>query len=644
MGFVDHKVRGGKYIVAATLFTVLVLVSYAAQLSVPVISDETVTMANAAWVTGRDWSLMIAHLGGLYYRFAQALMSVPLFLWLDDPALIYRGSMILQAVVYSSIVPVVYIICRRHLKMQSPLIASMAGVLVCFVPSAALYVLYYRGDYLLYVLPWYVLLFFLETVRAARERQRIRRAGYTLAAAFCCSLAYMAHTRGIVLTIALLLSWIFFRIWKHQKSLNGIVYLLSAFFLEMMDYGVGGALKQALYSVSGVNANAFESVDMSAYFNLFSLPVLKSLALLCLGWLNTLIVTTHGLVLIGCFAAGVVLFRAAVSGKRTRMAEQTAGEGVSFSLEEIITVLFSVLIFLGFYAVGALYFKDVYALMRSGSLTRRSDRLLYDRYSVCGAGMPVFLALYALCTRREWLGRKAKILCITVAIAVFGIFLWKLLPVVTEYTGYIYNTISLNTFQTIEDPAAILSGASYGKTALIGACVLGLGLLAAVLVLSSVKKKRMPYILLLLVFAGNLTLIHTNYVKIRKASNDYVQEATADVVSFLQAMEDDISEEYPYILKGGLSGVKIQFYQSQLMDYRLFGKKQEQELGLTDYFIISKNGNINLTWYEDDYYLFEAFDYENAEYDIVYVKGDALADRLEKLGYTMIRYVPENQE
>jgi len=146
------------------------------------------------------------------------------------------------------------------------------------------------------------------------------------------------------------------------------------------------------------------------------------------------------------------------------------------------------------------------------------------------------------------------------------------------------------------------------------------------------------------VLAGDLLLILVNYGKIRKASDAYVQEATQEVTEFLQEIEEAVTEEYPYVLKGGLSGIKIQFYQSQLMDYQLFGKKQEEELGLTDYFIISKHGDIDLTWYEEDYYLFGAFDYENAEYDIVYVKGDALAERLEELGYVMVPYVPESQE
>ncbi|MCD8346674.1 MAG: hypothetical protein LUD16_01745 [Lachnospiraceae bacterium] len=641
-----------KAVTAATLFSAAFLCALAGQLSVPVISDETVTMANAAWVTGRDWSLMIAHLGGPYYRFIQALMTVPLFAFLDDPDMIYRISMVLQALVHATTVPVVYLICRRHLRISSPVLAALLGMAVCFIPSIALYVFYYRGDYLLCVLPWYVLLFLLETVRTAEEGKKGRRILFSALAVICCALAYMAHTRGIVLILALVfcagLIWILTR----KKSLSWPVSIGLTAVLILVDQRVSGILKQALYSISGVNSNAFESTDMGGYLNIFSVQALKDLLMLCLSWLNTLVVTTQGLVLIG--GAAVIVFCRKVSKRQPEKSYPVRTEEKQSDIlppetsvirtEEKIMALFTFLVFAGYYAVGALYFKGTYVSLATGELTRRSDRLLYDRYSVCGAGMLVFFALYVLCCHREWLSGKLRIACMAAAAALFALFLWKFLPIVVKYPGYVYNTITLNTFQVVSKPAKLLSGMKYGRTALIAACLLGLGLMAAVLLVSLFWKKRMPYMLLALVLASDLALILVNYGKIRKASDDYVQEATQEVTEFLQEMEEEITEEFPYVLKGGLSGVKIQFYQSQLMEYQLFGKKQEESLGITDYFIISKKGDIDLTWYEEDYYLFEEFDYENAEYDIVYVKGDALAKRLEELGYTMIRYVPEIQE
>ncbi len=629
---IKESSRSKFYIALTTVLSGVIMIFYAAQLSVPVIGDETTTMANAAFLTGRDWSLMIGQLGGLYYKYIQALMTVPFFDFLKDPDQIYRASMILQALIQVSTIPIIYLICRRHLKMKSSSIACLIAAAVCFVPSIALYVLYYRGDYLLSVLPWYVLLFFLETVRAAKEQKRGRRIVFTLLSVFCCVLAYMAHTRGIVLIIALILTALLVRLLGKQRSLHWPVCIALAVMLLVFDYVIGGGFKQALYSISGVNANSFESVNMGSYFNVFSYQTIKSIGMLCISWLNTLTVTTEGLVLIGGVIAVVVAVRLLMRAK------------TEIGQEEKITILFSFLVFAGYFAVGAFFFKNHYVSLATGATTKRVDHLLYDRYSICGAGMLVFLALYVLICKRKWLSGKIKVVCGVIAASCFGIFLWKILPLVGKYTGYIYNSITLNTFNTVEDPSTILSGAYYGEDAVVLACILGLAMMAAVLVISALKKSWMPYVLLAFVLICDLVLIQVNYGKIRKASNDYVIEATEDVVDFLQGMEDEITEEYPYVLKGGLSGTKIQFYQSQLMNYILFGKKQEEMLDLDDYFIISKNGDIDLTWYDEDYYLFEDYDYDNADYDIVYVKGDDLAERLEELGYEMMFYEPENAE
>ena len=167
-------------------------------------------------------------------------------------------------------------------------------------------------------------------------------------------------------------------------------------------------------------------------------------------------------------------------------------------------------------------------------------------------------------------------------------------------------------------------------------------LIGILLVSCGSQKNGCHTALLGLVLLSDLALMEVNFVKVRKASNDYVVEATEDVVDFMGTFKDEITDEFPYILKGGLSGIKIQFYQSQLMSYRMFGKNQEEALELTDYFMISKHGDVDLTWFEDDYYTFADFDYENAAYDIVYVKGERLKEKLEQLGYKMEKYIPEN--
>lgn len=617
---------GYRCMIIGTFVTAIILSLYAVQLSVPVISDETVTMGNAAWLKGYDWSFMIAALGGLYYRYVQAIMTVPFFQFLNDPDMIYRCSMVLQALIQSSIVPVVYVLCTRYLKVKDKWVATLTGMAVCMVPSMALYTLYYRGDYLLGVIPWFALLFFLETIEAYYTERKIARMVCTVMVSVCCVLAYMAHTRGIILSVAVIMSALILHFFEKTRSLHWPILFIMLLILLLADQKAGGILKAALYSIGGVSANAVETTDMGSYFNIFSLSMIKSVIMLCICWMYTLASTTQGLVLIGVVAGFLIVWKILFV------------KNVAMNREEKTVIVFSILVFLGYYAIGALYFKGAYHELRIGALERRVDRVIYDRYAICGAGMMVFLALYMLCSKREWISLTEKIGVTAIYSGIGGIFLWKAYPEIIKYKGYIYNTIILNTFNKVKEPARILSGERYTGRSLIGMLLLGMVLMIAILLISAIKKKRAPYVILVVVLLSDLFFIQINYVKIRKASNDYVAEATGDVVQFMQQFENDVTKEYPYILKGGLSGIKIQFYQSQLMSYKMFGKKQEEQINEENYFIISEKGDVDLTWYKKDYYLFEDFDYENAPYDIVYVKGENLKKKMEQLGYKMIQY------
>lgn len=612
-----------------TLFTFLFLSLYAAFLKVPVISDETTTMANVAWLSGYDWSWMVAALGGYYYRFGQALLTLPFFALFDNPDMIYRLSMVLQSAIQVSIIPIVYIICRRHLLVKSQKTALLLGMTVCLVPSMVLYTFYYRGDFLLGVLPWYVLLFFLETVKAAEEKRRLSRILYTMLAVFFSVFSYTAHTRGIIVIIALVLAAAFFKIFEKKPSLHWGSLFIAAIIFILIDSKTGNIFKNALYSIGGLNANAIETTNVSSYFAIFSFDAIKDLVMLCLSWFQTLVASTQGLVLIGIVAFFSLFIKVWFT------------KSVQITVNEKIVTVFSGLIFAGYYAAGALFFKGTYLALRTGELERRVDRLLYDRYAICGAGMIIFLALYVLCCKREWFRLKEKLISIIAAALIFAVWIWKILPTAVKYTGYIYNAIILNTFNTISDPAKILFGEYFTREALLGISILGGGLMLIILVISLWKNKRCPYVILAVVLLSDLLLIHVNYIKVRKASNDYVVEATGEVVDFMQEFEAEITERYPYILKGSLSGIRIQFYQSQLMNYKMFGKRQEEQLGQDNYFIISDHDDIDLAWYEDDYYLFEDFDYESAEYDIVYVKGEELMKEMEKCGYKMYKYIPD---
>ena len=306
--------------------------------------------------------------------------------------------------------------------------------------------------------------------------------------------------------------------------------------------------------------------------------------------------------------------------------------------------LFGLVIFAGYFLIGALFFKVIFSELSSGELTRISDRLVYDRYAICGCGIPIFLGLYGIFFQRRWIRWKSRVFCVGSCIAIFAVFFKKAAPLVEKYPGYIYNTIILGTFQKLNDPYKIMWGERYSHPALLYLAILALLVMTIVLILSCNRRRSIILISLTVLILGEFALIHVNYVKIRKATNDYVVEATEQVVEFIQNLDRKVMEEFPFILKGGTSGNKIQYYQSQLMESQMFGKKQIEETGSDNFFIISEKGDVDMKYDEGDYYLFDAFDYDNADTDIVYIKGEKLKNALEQVGYVMIPYQAGNEQ
>lgn len=587
-------------------------------LTVPVISDETITMANAAAVTGHDWSYMIAAVGGYYYKYLEALMAVPFFWMFKNPDTIYRVTMVFQGLIQVSIIPVIYRICKKFLKVDSAPVSVLIGMGVCFIPSAVLNTFYFRGDYLLFVLPWYVLWMLLESMHASNVGKGRLTIVFSALAALFSIMAYMSHTRGIVPVIALCMTVLVTRLFTKTKSVNWIILVFSVIVLILADYVVGGQLKTLLYSVSGVQSNSFETVDAGKYFNIFSFTMLKCLFFICVGWMYTLISSTFGLTAAGILAL-CLLVRQHVWKTKNPYASSV--------------FVFGGLTFLGYYGVGALFFKRSYLAFTAGDLTRRSDRLLYDRYAICGLGFVIFAALYLLYKERKLIKLWHIITTLVMSGVIYALTWWRIVPITSKYKGYIYNSIIIGTFTKIRKASQILFGEVYSKKAL---AILGaLALLALILILwAGIQKKRqigiLFFVAILLLEAG---LTGINYRKIRKNANDYIEEQTQEVTAFLSDLDEKTVEDYPYVLKGGLPGTMIQFYQGRIMDYRLIGLNKINEVDATDYFVITIPEGIEKLENKEDLYSITEFESNKKGTDSLYIKGNALREELEGQGY-----------
>lgn len=170
------------------------------QLNVTYITDETGTMANAAFLAGYDWSNFIDNTGGYYYKYGQALLWYPIFALVKDSVLIYKLIMLQSALLMGLESVCIYQILRKHLKVESPEQALLISIITTITPAAVIYSLFARADIILVSFSVYVLYFMMESW-SNRDNHR-KQMLYTFLTVLCSVYIAMCHTRGIVWVIA----------------------------------------------------------------------------------------------------------------------------------------------------------------------------------------------------------------------------------------------------------------------------------------------------------------------------------------------------------------------------------------------------------------------------------------------------------
>jgi hypothetical protein len=89
-------------------------------------------LANARWLSGDPHHHLLPELA--YYGFGYSLFLVPGFWLFDDPELITRAVLVANALLMATLLPLLYLYCRRILDMAMPM-AMAAAVVGAVVPA-----------------------------------------------------------------------------------------------------------------------------------------------------------------------------------------------------------------------------------------------------------------------------------------------------------------------------------------------------------------------------------------------------------------------------------------------------------------------------------------------------------------------------
>ena len=594
-------------------------------LSVPVVYDETGTLASTAFLAGNDWSYCLKALNVSYYKPGLAILYLPIYLILkQSPIWMYRIMLLFGMMFISSIPVMAYWILRHYLNVNSAAKSAFVAGASAGIPSILLYSLYARVEVLLIWFPWPILMVLLRLTKANKRSDQI---AYSILLGFLVEYAYFVHTRGIVFFLGCIVTWFILRFFFRFKLLNLPVFLFAFFAFFMMDRAISQFIKQHVYrlGVSGATLAGYNSESLGL---LFTVKGLRALLRILIGWLFNLVVSTYGLFLFGAVGAGIYILQCR---KRSDL-----------NLPLLTICVYSLICMLGVYMMGILFFfPKAYEFMYSNAL--RADRMMYGRYTVCMTGFLALLALYFMFLHDKPVFKKKQYIGIFVCFsAVCSVFL---LRYAQSYANVQMNTrylISLTTFFEFQDGCTNIRYPDFVKyMTLFTICSSLVYLMVVYFHLRSKPSWKAIVVVILIASAANTTRVFINTrLQLDQRQYRYV-DSTTDFIRNLKGIED-FQKEYPVIYINFLAG-GLENYQPYLPDLKvgdLFALKNEHQ---EESLIITQSTRSSMEEIDQEfgpapYGYFSEFNADTAQ--VILVRGEHAIRFFEERGYHLSPIVP----
>ena len=604
---------------------------FALRLNVPPVMDEAGTVANTALLMGWDWSESVFAMGGSYFKYGFSLLYYPLALLIDDSYALYKAMLALN-MVFLALIPVfVYDIMHRHIgsdKAESTMLAVMTAVF----PSTVLYMTYAKADVILIFLPFPIMYLLLELGKlrtkgvepAAAKKNKRRRVWLSILLAVLTIYAYMSHTRGAVIVLAVIFAVFFIRIICRIPTVEYISFILTSGALLFVDRKAAAYFKDAIYGVYGTAYSSAESYDFETLKLIFTKEGFSSFAKLIAGTAYNALVSSYGLVAIAMIGGLILIIRYI----KSRSAANDA---------EIMLTIFTMMLFLGTFAMSCIYFFPYVHPYFTGENVRRSDWLVYGRYTACSAGLAVLLGILLLIRTMKAKGILTKLLSIAVYAGVFVAFILKTAPHIEGVSAVMRNFIQLCTFLQLNSYGITSTVMSEPVSALFKAGLLGAGAGLTFIALSVItdSERRLKTAFITVIFTIlSVTLTLINYNKIRISRDVVLKSWIEQPCEVLEGVKE-LAGEYPVLVDASAKSIK--HYQFVCKEFTL-GSAMTKTAEAKNCFIIAKKKYFVEDFYDNDYYIFDDFDYSKATKDIVYIKGKELAERLKALGYPVSEY------
>ena len=639
-------------------------------LCVPGVLDEVGTIANTAFLAGDDWSKCVQSMGGFYYKYGLSILLYPLYLiFQDSPYVLYPVFVAFQMLILSFIPVIAYHIARKYFKVESKLTALFLSLAGTGISSIWLYAEYTRGDVVLIFVPWLVMWILLK-LSTLDDTQKKEKKLFSVLLAFTAVYAYAAHSRGIVTVLAATFTLIFISLFAKRHLVNYLWYFPSLGLFMVIDKIISSLIEKGVFGKYEPKHSTLDSFNISIFMKLFSKNGIIIYTKTMIGWFLNLEASTLGLIIVGLIATVFITLRL-IRKKST------------FTVQEDTGSFFILMLFLGSFFMGSLFFFPYAYELFMGITVSRADRIVFGRYTVSTVGPMCFYTLYILVAKKDeiirWKSRIFSIVSFAAIIAFFGKWVGPFLDNV-EMTDSRY-FLSLTTFLKINNAETTASFPELNRT-LVMTALIAFAIFVVIMILSGINQRSTLLGICALTFIVSLVNYYVVFVNVRNVRDDSYYAKNHTVIEFINELNEktDISKDYPCIYiaqekRGTVNGERIDSYYvgDETHPFTIANNPKHYQFSLTEfdlshlkyilddsnqsaYLVIVHRSAIqkSIDWIntlsadrnlptDDVYYTFDTFDYENAPRDVVYVKGTKLKQYLESKGCKLTEH-HRNQE
>lgn len=577
--------------------------------NVPVIVDEVNPLALGFMIRGENWTqYLIAN--GYYYKYGQLLFYLPFVLLIKNNFMLYRVLLIVNALIVSFVPVCVYEILTKYLRSVNIKRSFQMALLVGFIPAVLLNSKFIWAESFLLIIPWLIMLLFFKVIE--RNISTFKMWIYSILIAMLQVYAFMVHTRGIVIFIATVLCTIFIRIILNEKNVKLTPYFIVTIILYFVDLLLVKIFRNYLYNGDrNLIGGTISFINNEFIKNIVSLTGIRVLGEGIIGWLFASVSSTLGLTCLGLIISITIILN-------TRKWRE-------YSHQELIIVLFGLLLFGGSLMMGILFFFNDLFVNAGIEIVRRGDKIIYTRYLDSANVCVSFIGLYYLLIK-ERPRIKSYIFYSGISfVFMHGFFVSKIADRINHTITWSQILMSVNYFCDLNQ---CIRGGAYSTIGYLSGGIAFFGLFAIIIFIITMKYRKNTKFFLTIYLVCFLAGYFWNAYNVIYRMDNYQASLITEYEDIIRCVNNEEGLKIIY-LDDEISRCSFQYIFS---DYQIVAQRDKDSVAIKDMFIISPKGIYNQDLYNKDYFEIVDSGGVNEDYHL-YIKGDWLNEILTENGY-----------